>query len=139
MVPSICMWIYVSVKSFFLSVHTIPGLVFQRIFSASVIAGIGVYLGRHIYVCPCLCGPLRDSEYKPIPYQADQLVESVLTGLFLQLWMPVLWSILELGCLGSDLICVNLGRMLQLSAPTFLFAELEIMATTLWMSEDQKS
>lgn len=66
MVPSTCIWIYVSVKSFFLSVHTIPRLVFQRIFSASVMAGIGVYLGRHIYVCPCLCGPVRDSEYKPI-------------------------------------------------------------------------
>ena len=51
MVPSTCIWIYVSVKSFFLSVHTIPGLVFQRIFSASVMAGIGVYLGRHIHMC----------------------------------------------------------------------------------------
>ena len=71
MVPSICIWIDVSVKSFFLSVHTIPGVDFQRIFSASVMAGIGVYLGRHIYVCLCLCGPVRDSEYKRIPYQAD--------------------------------------------------------------------
>lgn len=53
---------------FFLTVHTIPGVVFQRIFSASATAGIGVYLGRPIYVCLCLCGPVRDSEYKPIPY-----------------------------------------------------------------------
>ena len=51
----------------------------------------------------------------------------------------MLWNILELDCLGSHLICVNLGRMLQLSEPSFLFTELEIMATTLWMSEGQKS
>lgn len=51
----------------------------------------------------------------------------------------MLWGIVELGCWGSNLTCATLGRMLQLSAPGFLFWELEVMANTLERSEDQKS